>query len=173
MGPGTKGLTIATVLATWLFPVAAQETSTSQRALDEVRLPGVAIGRSYSTWRLAESPLVIRNAGDDTLHVRVDIVVPARHELRPGARAIPDRTWVAVDAREFTVLPHTVHRADVRLTLPYDPDLAGHTYQIDVACAERRGGTWAAHQRYRVLFAVEMDYRDDTEIDLAMHDATR
>jgi hypothetical protein len=167
MGVGAKGIAFATLLATWLFPVVAQEADAPPRGTDEVRLPGLAIGRSYSTWRLAEAPFAVRNTSPDTLRVRVEIVVPARHETRPGALPVPDRAWIALERREFTVMPQSEHRTDVRLTLPYDPDLAGHTYQVDVACAERRPGGWVMRQRYRLLFSVEMDYRDDTEIDLA------
>jgi hypothetical protein len=168
MGVGAKGLGIVTVFAIGLVPVAAQvDDAPPVRRVDEVRLPGLAIGRSYSTWQLAESPLVVHNPSDDTLRIRVEIVLPARHELRPGARPVPDRAWVTLESRQLIVPPHGEHRTDVQLTLPYEPDLAGHTYQVDLTCVERRAGTWFVRERRRLLFAVEMDYRDDTEVDLA------
>jgi hypothetical protein len=171
MGAGTKGFALAAWLAIGWLPVAAQESDAPIRQVEEVRLPGLLIGRSFSTWRMSEAPLVVRNTSDDTLHVRVDVVVPPRHELRPGARALPDRAWVTLEARDLVVAPHRERRTDVRLTLPYDPDLAGFTYQVDLACTERRAGAWTTLVRHRLLFSVEMDHRDDTEIDLSFDNA--
>ena len=155
----------ACVLAAWLFPVAAEPGGPTEQYA-EVRLPSVAIGKTFSTWRLAQAPMVVRNTSDDTVIVHLGILVPARHDLRPGARAVPDRGWIRVETNDFVLPPHSEERTDVRLSLPYDPDLAGHTYQVDLVRYERRGkGKWARGERNRLLFAVEMDFRDDTELD--------
>lgn len=138
-----------------------------------VHLPSLAIGKTYSTWRLAEAPLVVRNTSDDTLRVHLDVVIPARHDVRPGALPVPDRQWVQFDNTDFVLPPHSSASTDVRLSLPYDPDLAGHTYQADLWSGNvgRGGAQYGGGQRHALLFTVEMDYRDDTEIDCACLDA--
>ena len=137
--------------------------------LSDVRLPGVAIGKTYSTRRLSQAPFVVRNSGNDTLFVIVQIGIPTRHTVRPGARPLPDRTWVRLEADRLVIPPHAVRRTDVHLSLPYEPDLADHTYQVDIysqVCA--RGRVPGVRSCHRVLFRVEMDYRDDTATDFAL-----
>src|SRR5262245_9106100 len=136
---------------------------------DEVRLPGLAIGRTYSTWHLAQAPVVVQNTSEDTLRVRIRVAVPARHELRSGALPVPDRDWVQVENELLVVPPRSTAHSDVLLSVPYEPDLAGHTYQVDLwsTALEPDGSASKVTQRHRLLFKVEMDYRDDTEIDLA------
>jgi hypothetical protein len=135
----------------------------------EVRLPSLAIGKSYSTWRMSEPPLVLRNPTDDTIRVHVEILVPARHELRAGALPVPDRTWVELEAADLVLAPRAVARTDVRLSLPYEPEIAGHLYQVDLwtSVVELHSRRRPERQRHRLLFTVEKDYRDDTEIDLS------
>lgn len=168
MMPRAKGR--ASLLATLLAAVLpAALTAGSSSESSEVRLPNLAIGKTYSTWRMGQPPLVLHNGGRDTLTVHVEILIPARHELCPGALPVPDRSWVQLEGNDIVLLPHGTARTDVRLTLPYDPELAGHLYQVDLwssgvgdTSRERSRG-----QRHRLLFTVEKDYRDDTEIDLA------
>ena len=136
----------------------------------DVRLPSVAIGKSYSTWRLSQSPFVVRNTGDDTLFVTVEIGIPTRLALRPGARPLPDRSWVRLDTNCLVVPPHAARRTDVHLSLPYEPDLAGHTYQVNIWSTQQyaRRRLPAVRHCHRVLFRVEMDYRDDTATDFTL-----
>jgi len=157
---------VACSLAIGLFPAAAQERGGQEFA--EVRLPSLLIGRSYSTWRIAPAPLAVHNPTSDTLYVHLRLVLPTRPELHPGARVLPDRNWAGIETRDLCLAPGEAMRTDVRLSLPYEPDLAGHTYQIDLVRTERtRSGGWRASTRSRLLFRAEMDYRDDTEIDFA------
>lgn len=152
------------LLVASLLPATAEETSSGL-----VRLPSVAIGKSYSTWRQSDAPLVVRNPTPDTLVVRVELQIPPRHLLRQGARPVPDRAWIELERHEFVLAPGRAARTDVRLSLPYDPDLAGHLYQVDLwtTTLPRREIAPSAPQRHHLLFSVEMDYRDDTEIDLS------
>ena len=135
----------------------------------DVHLPSLAIGKTYSTWHMAEAPLVVRNTSDETLRVHLAVAIPAQHEVRPGALPVPDRHWVRFDNTDFVLPPHSSASTDVRLSLPYDPDLAGHTYQVELRSGNvgRGGVQYDSGQRHPLLFTVAMDYRDDTEIDCA------
>jgi len=136
----------------------------------EVRLPRLAIGRTYSTWHLAQAPVVVENTGTDTVRVRIAVVIPARHELHHGARPVPDASWIRLDEDWLVVPPRCTRHADALLSLPYEPDLAGHLYEVDLqSCVVTADGRdVGAPRRHRLLFTVEMDYRDDTEIDFAL-----
>ena len=124
MGPAAmkRPWVVACMLGTWLFPFAAQEAG-GEHDFAEVRLPSVAIGKTLSTWRLSQAPFAVHNRTDDTLAIHVEVRVPPRHELRHGVLPVPDRRWLQIESADFVVPPHGDVRADVRLTLPYDPDL--------------------------------------------------
>jgi hypothetical protein len=174
MSPRSLHRTLATaslVLGAGAFAAGAQDRSGSglRTEFSDVHLPSLAIGKTYSTWHMAEAPLVVRNTSDDTLRVHLDVAVPARHDVRSGALPVPDRHWVQFDNTDFVLPPHFSASTDVRLSLPYDPDLAGHTYQVDLWSRNvgRGGVQYDSGQRHPLLFTVAMDYRDDTEIDCA------
>jgi hypothetical protein len=160
---------VIALLASTFLPAAAVPGDGAPAAT-EVRLPSVAIGKTYSTRRLSQSPFVIRNDGADTLFVTVQIGIPTRHGVCTGAQPLPDRSWVRLDADCLVVPPRTVRRTDVHLSLPYDPDLAGNTYQVYIWSTQQRAGRRPAAVRrcHRLLFRVEMDYRDDTATDFAL-----
>lgn len=131
----------------------------------EVRLQNLAIGKTYSVSRLAEAPLVIWNTTDEPQRVHLQVVIPSHHVLRPGALPLPDRRWVRLDRTDFQVPAREKMRTDVHVTLPYDPDLAGKTFQVDLWSGrlDSRGVLRGSRQVHRLLFTVQMDYRDDTE----------
>jgi len=140
----------------------------------EVRLHKLAIGKTYSVWRLAEIALVIGNTGEVDLDVHLQVVVPSHHELRPGARALPERSWVSLERTHFHLRASDTAYADVRVTIPYDPDLAGKTFQVDFwSSAVSEAGTRTAGPVHRLLFTVEMDYRDDTEAQFSSRSPRR
>ena len=159
-------LALVAGLQSALLPGAGAGNSTSglRTEFGEVRLPKLAIGKSYSVWRLAETALVLRNTGDAAMDVRVDILVPSHHDLRPGAQPLPDPLWVGLERTRLLLPARSVTRTDVRVTLPYDPDLAGKTFQVDLRTSTMdETGHRTSGQVHRLLFTVAMDYRDDTE----------
>jgi hypothetical protein len=150
-------------------PASGDDPAGLHTEFGEVRLGRLAIGKSYSVWHMAETALVFRNTGGESLQVRTEVVVPSRHRLRPGARALPDRSWVSLERSRVHLPAHSTRRVDVRVTLPYDPKLAGKTFQVDFwSGVVDVQGKWSPRQRHRLLFSVEMDYRDDTEAQFSL-----
>ncbi len=70
-----------------------------------------------------------------------------------------------LERTKFALPAGEVQRTDVEVSLPYDPDLAGKTFQVDFRSQmiDAAGGRRGKAQVHRLLFTVEMDYRDDTE----------
>ncbi len=158
------------VLPALLFHPAAAAPRENASPPADVRLPSVAIGKSYSTLRLSQSPFVVRNTSADTLIVTVQIGIPSRSALCSGARPLPDPSWVRLATDRLIVPPHATRRTDVHLSLPYDPDLAGNTYQVNIWSTQRHAGRSlpAVRRCHRIVFRAEMDYRDDTATDFAL-----
>ena len=147
-----------------LAVAAAAENGGLRSESGEVRVERLAIGKTYSLSHVAATPLVLRNTSDTGLSVRIDVCIPSHHDLRDGALPLPDASWLQLERRRVDLPARTCLRTDVRVTVPYDPDLAGKTFQVDFWSQvvgdpkQRQKG-----QRHRLLFTVAMDYRDDTE----------
>ncbi len=174
--PTNHGVVVTTLLQAFAWPgaQAGDDKGGLRTEFGEVRLHKLAIGKTYSVWRLAETALVMRNTGDEALDVRLQVVVPSHHELRPGARPLPERGWIALERTDFHLRARDTAYADVRLTIPYDPDLAGKTFQVDFwSSAVSAAGTRTAGPVHRLLFTVAMDYRDDTEAQFSSRSPDR
>ena len=148
--------------AAFAGPTASGEKATALHTeFGEVRLQNLAIGKTYSVARMTSEPFVISNTGDDSLFVHVEAVVPAQHHLHSDALPVPDRNWVRLETADLVLAAHTTVWTDVYLSLPYDPDLAGKMFQVDILSRDLHRSKHT--QRHRLLFTVEMDPLDDTE----------
>lgn len=150
------------LLATCTESVVSGEKSTALHTkFGEVRLENLAIGKTYSVTRMASEPFVISNTSNDSLFVHVETVVPAQHHLQGDALPVPDRNWVRLGTTDLAMEAHSNVSIDVYLSLPYDPDLAGKMFQVDILSRDLQRANDT--QRHRLLFTVEMDPLDDTE----------
>jgi hypothetical protein len=162
--------TLALVLASGTT-VADETNSALHTEFGEVHLQNLAIGRTYSVAHLAREQFVVSNTGDDSIAVHMEAAVPRQHELRPEALPVPDRNWVRLENSDLVLPAHATVRIDVYLTLPYDPDLAGKLFQVDILSRDVQRGRDT--QRHRLLFTVEMDPEDDTEWTFSMRSLHR
>ena len=150
------------VLATCTEPtVSGERAAALHTEFGEVRLQNLAIGKTYSVTLMASEPFVVTNTSDDSLFVHVEAVVPAQHHLRGEALPVPNRDWVRLETSDLVLAAHSTVWTDVYLSLPYDPDLAGKLFQVDILSRDIHRGKET--QRHRLLFTVEMDPLDDTE----------
>ena len=141
--------------------ISSESDSALQTEFGEVRLQNLAIGKTYSVTRIAAEQFVVSNTSDDSLFVHMEAVVPRQHELRQKALPVPDKSWVRLESADLVLAAHSTVRTDVYLTLPYDPDLAGKFFQVDILSRDVKRGQDT--QRHRLLFTVQMDPEDDTE----------
>ena len=160
------------LLATCTETVVSGEKVVALRTeFGEVRLQNLAIGKTYSVARMASEQLVITNTGSDSLFVHVEPAVPAQHHLQGDALPVPDPNWVSLETSDLVLEAHSTVSTDVYLSLPYDPDLAGKMFQVDILSRDMQRGKDT--QRHRLLFTVEMDPLDDTEWTFSMRNLHR
>jgi len=141
--------------------ISGESDSALHTEFGEVRLQNLAIGKTYSVTRIAAEQFVVTNTSEDSLFVHVEAVVPRQHQLRLDALPVPDTSWVRLERSDLALPAHSTVRTDVYLSLPYDPDLAGKLFQVDLLSRDIHRGRDT--QRHRLLFTVEMDPEDDTE----------
>lgn len=155
------GFLVATLALGTGTTVSGERSTALHTEFGEVHLQNLAIGKTYSVARVASEQFVVSNTSDDSLYVHMEAVVPRQHELRQDALPVPDRSWVRLESSDLVLVAHSTVRTDVYLTLPYDPDLAGKLFQVDILSRDVSRGRDT--QRHRLLFTVEMDPEDDTE----------
>ena len=141
--------------------ISGESDSALHTEFGEVRLQNLAIGKTYSVTRIASEQFVVSNTSDDSLFVHMEAVVPRQHQLRQQALPVPDTSWIRLESSDLVLAAHSTVRTDVYLTRPYDPDLAGKLFQVDIVSRNVKRGRDT--QRHRLLFRVEMDPEDDTE----------
>ena len=141
--------------------VSGEKAAALHTEFGDVRLQNLAIGKTYSVTHMASEQLMISNTSGDSLFVHVETAVPAKHHLQVNALPVPDRNWVRLETTDLVLAAHSTVWTDVYLSLPYDPDLAGKMFQVDILSRDVKHGKET--QRHRLLFTVEMDPLDDTE----------
>lgn len=151
--------------------VSSESASALHTEFGEVRLQNLAIGKTYSVARIASEQFVVSNTSDDSLFVHMEAVVPRQHQLRQNALPVPDESWIRLENSYLALAGHSTVWTDVYLTLPYDPDLAGKLFQVDILSRDAERGRDS--QRHRLLFTVEMDPEDDTEWIFSMRSLHR
>jgi hypothetical protein len=122
--------------ATFLFVLTALCVSTRLFAgglstnLGEVVIEGLETGESYSLKELANIPLSVVNRGDDTVTVRIHVLIPDSVELKHGAAPIPEASWVTLESDSIVLAPGQMGVTDVFIAIPDDSALASAKFQV-------------------------------------------
>jgi len=98
--------------------------------LGEVIITGLERGEKYSLRNLANIPLSVVNRGEDTVMVRVSVLVPDSVELRQGAEPIPSTDWVSLESDSLLLAPEQMGISDVFIQIPNDTALTGRKFQV-------------------------------------------
>jgi len=106
---------------------AAEGLST---AFADVTLHHVPLGVAYKVIGSAKKSLLIRNLGDKTVRVEVDVLPPDLKQLRRGAAAIPDVRWVQVHPAILDLPPHAEREYEVFLSVPDEDQYRKRLYQV-------------------------------------------
>ena len=92
------GLVITPVLVLALTALMPQSTIAAglSTQLGEVVVTNLQIGQTYNLRDLANLQMTVRNTGEDNVNLKMDVLKPETRELRQGAAAIPDISWVTL-----------------------------------------------------------------------------
>jgi len=123
-----KAMVFAGVLVIGVFSqLKAGSLSTT---FGDIFIENLQIGEEYSTKDLINLPLRIKNDSSFEVLLKVEVMIPAKQELKEGFEPIPDALWVRLEKSTFTIKSGGLAETDVFLNIPKDNKLRGKQYQL-------------------------------------------
>lgn len=130
-------ITTSRLLAFW-FPIMALVAAAGVQAgglstqLGEVVIENLQVGQTYNLKQLANLRLIVTNNGDDSVALKMDIVLPDSSQLKGGAKRLPDTSWVRLSQNSFLLGPSEKASSDIMLSIPNDDRFLGQKYQVAI-----------------------------------------
>ena len=103
----------------------------------EVLVENLQIGSQYSMTKLVNLPLVVVNQSPNPSEIKLTVVKPTPEGLKAGFEAIPDISWVKLEAEEVTIPANGTYRSDVLINIPNKSAHLGKKYQVNFLAATK------------------------------------
>jgi hypothetical protein len=100
--------------------------------LGEVVIENLQIGQTYNLKQLANLRLIVTNTSDYGVDLKMDVLSPDSADLRAGAKAIPDTSWVRLSQNSFELDPAEKAVSDIILSIPDAELYLGKKYQVTI-----------------------------------------
>jgi len=100
--------------------------------LGEVVIENLQIGQTYNLKELANLQLIVTNSGETQVDLQMEVLLPDSGELRQGAAAIPDPSWIALSQDLFKLGPNQNAISDIIISIPDDDQYLGKKYQVNI-----------------------------------------
>lgn len=120
------------------FKVKAGGLSTQ---LGEVVIENLQIGQTYNLKKLINLQLIVTNASDYAVELKMEVLSPDKSELRQGAEPIPDTAWVKLSQNFFKLSPNGKAISDIILSIPDNNRYLGKKYQVIIWSHTLPGGS--------------------------------
>lgn len=126
------GFIIAPVLVLALTAMTPQSTIAGGLSthLGEVVVTNLQIGQTYNLRDLANLQITVTNTGKEAVILKMDVLRPESRELRQGAIAVPDISWVSLTKNSFTLERMKVASSDIIISIPDEPQYLGKKFQV-------------------------------------------
>lgn len=98
--------------------------------LGEVVIENLQIGQTYNLRELANLQMIVTNTGDQPVELLMEVLVPDSGQLRHGAEAVPEGSWIELSQKSFTLGPQQPASADIIISIPDDIQYLGKKYQV-------------------------------------------
>ncbi len=125
--------------------------------LGEVVIENLQIGQTYNLKDLANLQLIVTNSGEAQVDLQMETLVPDTGELRQGATAIPDLSWIALSQDLFKLEPNQNAISDIIISIPDDVQYLGKKYQVNIWSHTLGGGSVnvAVGLNSRIIFTTD------------------
>lgn len=121
----------------------------------ECKMDNLKPGKRYSTARMRNMPLKVKNAGENEVRVKIEVLKPAKGELRQGYEQIPDVSWISMEKDSFNLKPGSYDQTDVFVEVPKKKEYYGKKYQAFLLIGTAGGGRIQAGLKSLILFSVQ------------------
>jgi len=126
------GFIIAPVLVLALTAMMPQSTIAGGLSthLGEVVVTNLQIGQTYNLRDLANLQITVTNTGKEAVILKMDVLQPESRELRQGAIAVPDISWVSLTKSSFKLERMKIASSDIIISIPDEPQYLGKKFQV-------------------------------------------
>ncbi len=151
-----KIVLILVIILTTSGPLTAGGLSTQ---LGEVVIENLQVGHSYNLKQLADLSLIVTSTSEFPVDLRMDVLQPSASELKQGAAAIPDTSWVRLSENLFTLGANEKAVSDIIISIPDDDRFLGKKYQVMIwshTLGGSGGGMSLAYGlKSRIIFTID------------------
>jgi len=142
------------ILILSLTYIPTLEAAGLSTGFSEVTLEGLDIGKSYSTQETAHLPLIVVNTGEESLDLKIELLLPEAQELKEGFTPIPDLAWIKLEQSEFKeIAPNASATTDILINIPNDKQYQGKKYQAYI-WSHSVGRTIGVGLKSKLLFTI-------------------
>ena len=175
-----KGFCVAVCLCmVFLITLPGSLTAGGLRThMGEVVIENLQVGQTYNLKELANLRMIVTNSEENQVDLQMEALVPDTGELRQGAEAIPDISWVTLSQEFFTVGPLQNAVSDIVISIPDDGRYLGKKYQVNIWSHTLGGGAMnvAVGLKTRIIFTTDtvkadpdqLFTRSDASVDFTM-----
>lgn len=96
-------------------------------------LNDIPAGVEYSMRRDAKFPLVIENNSDNTVELRIEVLIPQTNEIQKGYEPIPGAGWIKIEKDSFTIEPNGKAETDVIISIPDKKEYRGRKFHVFIS----------------------------------------
>ena len=163
-----------------LVTVTGAQAGGLSTQLGEVVIENLQVGQTYNLKQLANLSLIVTNNCDDSVALKMDVVLPDNSQLKGGAKPLPDTSWVRLSQNTFVLGPSEKALSEITLSIPDDGRFLGQKYQVAIWSHTVNFGNKGMLMGYglesRVIFttdtvkapAGEIVRSSDASVDLAL-----
>ncbi len=144
----------------------------------EVVIENLQIGQTYNLRELANLQLIVTNTGESPVDLQMDVIVPDSGDLKHGAAALPDISWISLSQNLFTLAPNQNAISDLVISIPDDDQFLGKKYQVNIWSHTLGGGSMnvAVGLKSRIIFTTDtvkadidqLSTRSNTSVDFTV-----
>ncbi len=123
----------------------------------EVVIENLQIGQTYNLRELANLQLIVTNTGESPVDLQMDVIIPDSGDLKLGAAALPDISWISLSQNLFTLAPNQDAISDLVISIPDDDQFLGKKYQVNIWSHTLGGGSMnvAVGLKSRIIFTTD------------------
>lgn len=125
--------------------------------LGEVVIENLQIGQTYNLRELANLQLIVTNTSEYPVDLQMNTLVPDSGELRHGATAIPDTSWISLSQDLFSLGPNQDAVSDIVISIPDDDQYLGKKFQVIIWSHTISGGSMNVEVglKSRIIFTTD------------------
>lgn len=118
----------------------------------KVIIENLTIGKTYSTAKLSDTSLTVKNSSEGNIGLEMEIFKPLQdRELPAGCEPIPDTSWIRLDKYSFNIAPGEEAKTNVIISIPDNEAYRGKKYMVYILSRTTEGSIRMALESALVL----------------------